>query len=53
LLGDLKVYTQEEVAQTDKIAKMKAANADPHDIKQQVRTLWFLNYIFVSENYKF
>ena len=37
LLADLKVYTQEEVSQTDKIAKMKAANADPYDVKQQVR----------------
>jgi hypothetical protein len=36
LLADLKVYTQEEVAQTAKITKMKAENADPYDIKQQV-----------------
>lgn len=39
LMKDLRVYTQEEQQQTDKIAKMREANADPYDIKQQVGTL--------------
>jgi tubulin-specific chaperone A len=39
LLADLRVYTKEEEQQNDKIAKMKAANADPYDLKQQENVL--------------